>query len=328
MNEHASPRDDEVVRMLRRRAVVAETGDLEEQTRAALGRVRQRSRIWVGLGSWLPRANLAPPRLAPPSLLAVAATAVVAIAVVARLGGIGVGPGQSAPSPSSSARPSPAVATPFPWPSHGLGEPVLPGLYRPEFWPPLSLRLPDGWYMPSFGVLVGLVPDTAANRAALRDGTTPPTFVDLFRNLDVAAMDCTDSAEPGVDETSAALLANLAVRDGLVIDGPIAVEIGGLSGGQLDVAIADDWRETCDGVPGPFVPLLQGEGLLWWGVAPEERFRIIVLDVTGLPEGMHATLTFVIYAADESDWDEHLSRSMPVVESFEFDTTPPAPGSL
>lgn len=66
-------------------------------------------------------------------------------------------------------------------------------------------------------------------------------------------------------------------------------------------------------------------GFIWWGAEPGERFRIIVLDVAGLPSGMYTTVMIVIYSADAAAWEDHLSASTAVVESFEFDTTQPGP---
>ena len=66
-------------------------------------------------------------------------------------------------------------------------------------------------------------------------------------------------------------------------------------------------------------------GFIFWGAEPGERWRVIVLDVAGLPSGMYATVMIVVYSADAAAWDDHLSASMAVVESFEFHTTPPGP---
>ena len=33
----------------------------------------------------------------------------------------------------------------------------------------------------------------------------------------------------------------------------------------------------------------------------------------------------VVYSGEAAAWDDHLSASMTVVNSFEFDTTPPGP---
>lgn len=113
-------------------------------------------------------------------------------------------------------------------------------------------------------------------------------------------------------------------RPGLNSSGPVEVTIGGLSGQQIDVSIAPDWTGHCSG-GGPFVPLVYSPGFIWWGAEPGERFRIIVLDVAGLPSGMYATVMIVIYSADTAAWEDHLSASTAVVESFEFDTTQPGP---
>jgi hypothetical protein len=177
--------------------------------------------------------------------------------------------------------------------------------------------------------LVALVPDTAENRARSQAGDYPLTFVNVFRNIAVAAEDCGEAAAPGVGVTASDIVGALATRPGLSTGGAVAVTIGGLSGQQVDLSIAPDSTADCPPPDGsPFVPLVYSPGFIFWGAEPGERWRIIVLDVAGLPSGMYATVMIVIYSADAAAWEDHLAASMAVVNSFEFDTTLPAPGSI
>ena len=193
----------------------------------------------------------------------------------------------------------------------------------PSFWPPLTFTAPEGWLTePGAEGLLALVPDTAENRERIRSGAYSSTFVNVLPNISAAAEDCGEAAASGVGPAASEIIGALAARPGLSTSGPVAVTIGGLSGQQIDVSLAPDWTGHCSG-GGPFVPLVYSPGFIWWGAEPGEQFRIIVLDVAGLPSEMYATVMIVIYSADAAAWDDHLSASTALVGSFEFDTTPP-----
>jgi hypothetical protein len=170
------------------------------------------------------------------------------------------------------------------------------------------------------------VPDTNENRAGTKDGGYP-TFLYVFPNMSVAAEDCEAAAAPGVGLAASDIVSALATRPGLTAAGPVPVTIGGLTGQQVDLSVDPGWTGTCPQFGPSFVPLVYSPDFVHWGAAAGERFRIIVLDVAGLPSGMHAAVMIFVYSADEAAWDDHLSASMAVVESFEFDTTPPGPPS-
>jgi hypothetical protein len=86
---------------------------------------------------------------------------------------------------------------------------------------------------------------------------------------------------------------------------PSSVEVAGLTGYQLDVSLADTWRESC---PGDAVWLFEGLYLRdqnkYRGHA---TMRLILLD---LPDGGS-----ILIAIDGTQVD----AAMPVVNSFEFD---------
>ena len=195
----------------------------------------------------------------------------------------------------------------------------------PSFFPPLTFTAPDGWLTEPAAVgLLALVPDTSENRERIQDGAPAVTFLNVLPNIGAAAEDCAEAAASGVGPAASDIVGALATRPGLSTSGPVSVTIGGLSGQQIDVSIASDWTGTCSG-GGPFVPLVYSPGFISWGAEPGEQFRIIVLDVAGLPSGMYATVMIVIYSAEAAAWNDHLSASTAVVETFEFDTSPPAP---
>ncbi len=193
----------------------------------------------------------------------------------------------------------------------------------PSFWPSLTFTAPDGWLTePAAEGLLALTPDTAENRERIQAGGPPVTFVNVLPDIGAAAEDCGEGAAPGVGPAASDIVGALSTRPGLSTSGPVAVTIGGLSGQQIDVSIATDWTGNCSG-GGPFVPLVYSPDFISWGAEPGEQFRIIVLDVAGLPSGMHATVMIVIYSAEAAAWDDHLSASTAVIETFDFDTSPP-----
>jgi hypothetical protein len=88
---------------------------------------------------------------------------------------------------------------------------------------------------------------------------------------------------------------------------PSPVEVGGLTGYQLDVSLADTWRESCPGGPAA-VWLFEDLYLRDPNKYPEfATMRLILLD---LPDGGS-----VLIAIDE----DRLDVAMPVVDSFVFD---------
>jgi DNA-binding CsgD family transcriptional regulator len=283
--------------------------------------------LWVVLRDWFWPSPLRAVEALGASVVAVsvAGVAVLAIAVARVETNDGTARGSSVAT---------AVARPAPTESPLVV--LAPGTHSAaSFWPPLTFSVPDvtlaelfrhiGWLNERAAQgLVALVPDTAENRARSQAGGFPSTFLDVFLNIAVAAEDCAEAAAPGVGPTASDIVGALATRPGLSTGGPVPVTIGGLSGQQIDLSIAADWTGTCQGGT-PFVPLVYSPGFLLWGAEPGEQFRIIVLDVAGLPSGMFATVMIFVYSADAAAWDDHVSASMAVVESFEFDTTPPGP---
>lgn len=315
MNERIALTDDLIERMLERRAMRVSAAHLIPEAQTAVAAAPQRWRRVGRLARWMPGLDARP---AASAMTAVAAVILFAILGIGLLGGRGhtsVGGATPAPSPSVPSSPSPSGAS---------GLTALPAgrLSAGSFWPSLTMTIPDGWVEDrGSDMFFGLVPDTDENIARMQAGGYPLAFLDVFRNLAVAAQDCSEAAAPDIGSTADDIARALAARPGLIASAPIPVTIGGLSGQQIDVALAPDWTGTCHQVDGPFVPLLYSNGFLWWGASPDERFRIIVLDVSPLPSGMFATVMVVIYSAQTESWADHLASSMAIVESFDFDVT-------
>ncbi len=81
---------------------------------------------------------------------------------------------------------------------------------------------------------------------------------------------------------------------------------------MLDLAVADDWTETCD-TANPFVaaPVLIGD--YHWALAKGDRIRVILVD---LPAG--TTVAITVDVEDPATFDTLVAESMPIIESFDF----------
>jgi hypothetical protein len=177
------------------------------------------------------------------------------------------------------------------------------------------MTVPDAWTIESGSdMFVGLMPGQQE----------VPAFVNVFRNMPVASADCEEATEPGVGNTASDMIGAFAERPGLAVSGPVPVTIGGLSGLQLDFAVAEGWTGTCPGIGTPWVPLVYMPDFVYWGASqPSERYRVIVLDVAPLPSDMYATVMVFIYAEDAAVWEDHLAASMAIVDSFDFSVATP-----
>lgn len=313
MNERLPVTDDLIEQMLRRRANRATLTDLLDLTRDEVTGTTQRRTSSDPIGRWLRIVDVPRAFAGLAAVVAVIAASVIGVALL----GAPARPGAGVAAPSPSPSPSP-TRPPSSSPSEAAYPRPLPaGTFTAEsFWPTLTMTIPDGWITDGgSGSFLGLVPEA--------DENAPVAFLDVFLNLSVAAEDCAEAAEPDIGSTASDIVGALAARPGLSVSEPVPVTIGGLSGGQIDLELARGWTGTCPAVEGPFVPLVHEEGFLWWGAAPGERFRIIVLDVAPLPSGMSATVMIFIYGQDAAVWSDHLAASMAIVESFAFDVDGP-----
>ncbi len=175
------------------------------------------------------------------------------------------------------------------------------------FQPPVTFTVPDGWWKPSDG----------ASFLSLQPVTSDVVGIHLFRDPLPASQDptCPTTPEPGVAATSLALAAWIRSLPGLVVSSPRLVEVGGLRGTEIDVAIRSDWTASCPFANGlPTVPLFVGaDGNLRWVAAGSERLRLSLLDVPG-----GGTVVVDIDAFDGSFWDDLLAAATPIVRSFAF----------
>lgn len=163
--------------------------------------------------------------------------------------------------------------------------PVEPGRYRRAgFEPPFTIDVPDGWF-------------------AVQD---VPGFFDLER--DVGSLDVTavQFARPS-DLTSAATAAEtIGARGGLAIDGPAAIEVGGLSGVRfvVDAAHSDIDAQV-------FVPVFEiAMGPI--SIASGRRLELRLVDTA-------AGLLAVLLGGSVRSWEAARVAADPILGSIRFD---------
>lgn len=198
---------------------------------------------------------------------------------------------------------------------------------------PTTFVVPAGWLLSTMGLLdYSLAPVDHK----------PDDSIRVFFNMHVSAKDaaCTEAPEPGIKPTVDAIVDDLVNDRRIVTTPPVGIEIGGLRGKWLDVRISPTTTQTCpfmtDG--SPTVPLLVDDADYvttapgpeisngpFWGVDTDDRLRLVLLD---RPDG-GGNVVFIVNSADGTTFDDLVAKSMPVIESFTFDTGPvetPLPG--
>jgi hypothetical protein len=179
--------------------------------------------------------------------------------------------------------------------------PLEEGTYTSQrFEPALTFTVPAGW---------NNAWDTRGGFVLWSPGWTPGTTLFNYPGLHVRRDPrpeggCVDAT---VGTSAIELATWVANHPAIAAGAPSPVEVGGLTGYQLDVSLADTWRESCPGGPAA-VWLFEDLYLRGGNRNPEfATMRLILLD---LPDGGS-----VLIAIDE----DRLDVAMPVVDSFVFD---------
>jgi hypothetical protein len=196
---------------------------------------------------------------------------------------------------------------PLPWVCLG---PLEEGTYTSQrFEPALTFTVPAGWNNPwdTRGAFDLWTPGWSDG---YEDPDDPLIYLGPHPGLRVVRDPRPEAKEGCVDATvgtSASELATwVANHPAIAAGAPSPVEVGGLTGYQLDVSLADTWRESCPG--GPAAVYLFGAFYLRDQKYPEHATkRLILLD---LPDGGS-----VLIVIDGTQVD----AAMPVVRSFSFD---------
>ena len=206
---------------------------------------------------------------------------------------------------------------------------VEAGTYASQYFDPVAPTSDDA--RPSFGRLTFTVPDGWANNddwpsmygfmrassyasGGVNEGQTAPDTFTLLARPSAASLDnCADAAEPGVDGDVQSLAAWIRAHPGLVVTEQPDIAVDGLTGTVLDLAVRDDWAETCD-EQDPFIAAPVFVGDYHWAVAKGDRLRVILLSV---PAG--ATVAITVDPEDPAAFDSLNAETLPIIESFDFE---------
>jgi hypothetical protein len=191
-------------------------------------------------------------------------------------------------------------------PEHGgkcLG-PLAAGTYATQvFGPRIVYTVPAGWTNGE---------DLPGNFLLQREGDD--RYLGIYRN--VAAPDgCNEWPLRGIGRDVNDLVAWLMGHPGLTTSGPVEVSVGGLDGVQLDLSLAQTWKDTCPYSQGqPVVPFIVGGNPsdLHHVLLPGFEERLYLLDHGGRNVAIEV-------GAEGQDLDEYLDEILPIIETLEFD---------
>jgi hypothetical protein len=241
--------------------------------------------------------------------IAVAAAAVLIVAIVGYnlLPGGSTGVGGPGPTPTATPTATPSPTATFEYPT----DEILPAgsnatkLFTPAF----TFTIPEGWIndgdtaaTPGGLGYYSLFPDTPANRAEFaRTGNAASGMV-VVSNLERPWFVC-EAWEDNRGATAAEMAAAVSSNEATTTTGLVDVAIGGLTGKQFDVRLDPAWTETCPGDP-PGLDL------------GDQRTRAIFLDRPG-----SLVLVIFVNSLHSADHEAFLAETMPIIESFQFDTS-------
>jgi len=183
--------------------------------------------------------------------------------------------------------------------------PLVPGEHvSRSFQPPFAYEVPSGWRNDT---------DLPSNYY-LRPVGFDSGGVYLFRDMAIASQDssCPRVAATGIGTSAKELVDWMAAAPGLQVSRPEAVDIGGLDGWRVEVALATDWTFACpfaDGIPSH--PLFITPDGIYWAVADTERLQLTIAD---LPEG--GTVAVDVDAFFGVDYPALRQAADPIVRSI------------
>ncbi|MBI3750710.1 MAG: hypothetical protein HY263_03500 [Chloroflexi bacterium] len=191
---------------------------------------------------------------------------------------------------------------------------LAPGTYRSlVFQPPVSVTLPAGWW----------ISIDSADYFAVQPVVTDQAGIHIFSGPLPAsqAATCPEAPEPRVGTLDLQLATWIRSRPGFVTSQPRPVTLGGRRGVEIDVSIAESWKQSCPFANGlPAVPLFVGANASYrWVVAGTERLRLDLLAVDG------RTVVVDVDAFDGSLMDTLVPQAQPIVQSLTFVLPSPSP---
>jgi hypothetical protein len=250
-----------------------------------------------------------------------AAVLVVAVVGYRFLPGASTGFGSPTPTPTPTAIPSPSLSpatSPSAAPSANA---VFPSWFTPSddsgtaagilpagsqtaksFVPRFTFTVPEGWVNSGDTAgFYGLFPDTPANAA--ENAASGNLAQEVFMGPHDSPHFVCDAWEDNRGATAAEMVAAILANKALATSEPIDVSIGGLTGKQFDVQLDPAWTDSCPGDP----PTL---------VLGDQRTRAILLDS---PDG--GVIVIFVGSKHQAGHEAFLAEAMPIVESFQFDTS-------
>ncbi|HEX6581050.1 MAG TPA: hypothetical protein VF195_09285 [Actinomycetota bacterium] len=250
---------------------------------------------------------------------AVAGALGIACAIVVAVGGVGLirssapttmpadegqptGPPETVTGETAGTSTSPCFDSQDGPPGQVCLGPLDEGTYTSQrFEPALTFTVPAGWNNPW---------DTRGAFTLWTPGWSPGNTLFMEPGLHVRRdpqpyEGCVDAVDTTIGTSAIELATWVANHPAIATELPSPVEVGGLSGYQLDVSLADTWQKSCrERAPGAAVWLFED---LYLNENPGfTTMRLILLD---LPDGS------VLIAIDGTQVD----AAMPVVRSFTFD---------
>ena len=195
---------------------------------------------------------------------------------------------------SVSAPPEVHVLAESDCPHYDCQGPLEPGQYHATYFDPaMGFEITTlGWTWSYTGNLQMFATDESAEGH-------DADVINFFLDPVIAAQDCTDGPEPGVERSIDDLVAWLQAAPGLTTSDPTPVTTGGLNGVRLDLQVAPDWKKDCFFSDGePVVPLIYSSafpGGYNWAIGPptsmrwyllEAGNRVLIVDIEDNPEGL------------------------------------------
>ena len=207
-------------------------------------------------------------------------------------------------NPSSS----PAVSVAPSMPPLVIGPLDIGSYTSQQFQPPVTLKITDlGWTANRDGPeVIGLLRDDAP-RGSLY-------FLRVQEVIEDPCIQGGEGAETGL--AVADVLAELEAREHLAVGDPQSAEVGGFTGQQVDVTVANGVFAACGGMPGGEAAIFRAGDEIW-SASPGERFELISVVVGDQPVTilMSTDWTEVPSVQELENLLEHGQR---VIETVEF----------
>jgi len=179
-------------------------------------------------------------------------------------------------------------------PHYDCQGPLEPGQYHATYFDPtmaFAIATP-GWTWSYTGSLQMFASDEAAEGYGSDE-------INLFLDPVIAAQDCKDGPEPGVERSVDDLVAWLQAAPGLTTSDGTPVTVGGLDGVRVDLQVAPAWKKDCFFSDGnPVVPLIYSSafpGGYNWAISPPMSMRwyilgagnrVLIVDIEDNPKGL------------------------------------------